>query len=95
LLWLEELQTSIDIRQYDTTCQVTKNDGPAYRHLYIIKVQSLAEKRPSVLVGDHIIATYESINNYNDEKKFIGYVWFVNLDHILVDFGRNFDISKT
>lgn len=57
MIWLEELQTVIDIRQYDTVCYIKKNNGEGiYRELYDIRLEKLAEKRPSVLVGDLIYA---------------------------------------
>jgi len=33
---------------------------------------SLAEKRPSVLVGDVLYARYENLENYDDQILFIG-----------------------
>lgn len=74
LLWLEELQTVIDIRQYDTVCQIKRNiSGEGiFKELYEITLAKLAEKRPSVLVGDIIYAYYDQVKHVNEDVLFIG-----------------------
>ncbi|KAF9228744.1 RNA helicase [Gyrodon lividus] len=51
LIWVEEFQSERDLERYDVT------DAKLTRHeqYYYLEVPGLAEKRPSVLVGDRIL----------------------------------------
>ena len=86
LLWTEEVQMKGDIRQYDLDNYVIRKDG---RRLHIIRVPGLAEKRPSVLRGDRIVAkpTDPSTKSRAIEE---GFCHFTNLEDIRVSFHPNF-----
>jgi helicase MOV-10 len=83
LLWLEELQMKIDIRQYDLTgTRFYHEERFGWTKIY---VPTLAEKRPSILRGDSIY-----VNATHDQGcVHHGYVHFVRLDHIIVSFAHN------
>ena len=50
LLWVEEIQMEVDIRQYDME-RVTMAPFKENKRLMLLEVPGLAEKRPSVLKG--------------------------------------------
>ncbi len=82
LLNADECQMVLDIRSYDLTDAKFIPDGKNPR-LHLLGVAGLAEKRPSVLRGDSIVATLEGtlIN---------GYVHFVNLSDLRVSLPTRF-----
>ena len=53
LLWVEELQMHVDIRAYNME-SVALSVGSSSRELLSLEVPGLAEKRPSILVGDSV-----------------------------------------
>eukprot|EP01062_Namystynia_karyoxenos_P074485 TRINITY_DN713_c0_g1_i3.p1 TRINITY_DN713_c0_g1~~TRINITY_DN713_c0_g1_i3.p1 ORF type:complete len:1403 (+),score=380.74 TRINITY_DN713_c0_g1_i3:95-4210(+) len=79
LLFLEELQMKKDIKTYDMEDVVMEahEDRP---DLLKIRVPGLAEKRPSVLRGDHIKIMTGAGTVHQ------GYVFFVDLDSVSVHF---------
>jgi hypothetical protein len=80
LLFLEEVQLLINIRQYDQENTRIKSD-PSNRYLHIVEAPGLAEKRPSVLRGDCIMLFHEKSN-----LEYKGYVYYVNLRDVRVSF---------
>ena len=54
LLWAEETQMHIDIRAFNME-NVALTVGTTSRELLALKVPGLAEKRPSILVGDSVM----------------------------------------
>lgn len=82
MLWLEEIQTKIDLRQYDIY-GIKLNQDPKVKNLVKIDVPGLTEKRPNVLRGDSIFATKsKKYNNFEIEYVNVGYVHFVNIGNI-------------
>eukprot|EP01062_Namystynia_karyoxenos_P074489 TRINITY_DN713_c0_g3_i1.p1 TRINITY_DN713_c0_g3~~TRINITY_DN713_c0_g3_i1.p1 ORF type:complete len:1121 (+),score=344.73 TRINITY_DN713_c0_g3_i1:472-3834(+) len=81
LLFLEELQMKRDIRSYDMN-DVVLETHKARPSLLNIQVPGLAEKRPSVLRGDHITVMTDAA----PDRVHQGYVHFVNLDSVSVHF---------
>ena len=57
-------------------------------NMYRIDVPGLAEKRPSVLRGDHVVVIMEGNNN---NRAFKGVTHFVNLDHLILSMHRDFN----
>ncbi|KAF8632178.1 hypothetical protein AX17_004918 [Amanita inopinata Kibby_2008] len=51
LLWIEEFRSERDLERYDITDATLSQ----YNHYYYLDVPGLAEKRPSVLIGDRIL----------------------------------------
>eukprot|EP00727_Mastigamoeba_balamuthi_P008236 m51a1_g4033 hypothetical protein (977) ;mRNA; r:655181-658282 len=88
LLWAEEVQMAIDIRQYDLDGVAVPMD---YKnpHLHVIRVAGLAEKRPSVLRGDAIYARTHGQTGPQHRVQH-GFVHYVNLEDIRVSFDRSF-----
>ena len=83
LLWIEEAQMSIDIRNYDM-----KNVGLERRgRFYSLLIPGLAESRPSVLRGDTI--TLRMSNQPN--KSFAGIVEMIECEKAILQFHRSFD----
>ncbi|KAF8804655.1 RNA helicase [Phlegmacium glaucopus] len=70
LLWIEEFKMEQDIERYDMTNATLSK----HNHLYYLSVPGLAEKRPSVLVGDCILV---------QEQGATGGRWFEGHVHVL------------
>eukprot|EP00727_Mastigamoeba_balamuthi_P014090 m51a1_g9303 hypothetical protein (663) ;mRNA; f:68025-73186 len=83
LLWAEETQMLLDIRQYDRK-KVAIEPDQRNPHLRIISVPGLAEKRPSVVRGDSVLA--RRVGATDRDWVYRGYVHFVNLEDIRVSF---------
>ena len=85
LLWTEEAQMEIDIKQYDMENKSMTKRGK-YWSLF---VPLLAESRPSVLRGDIIL-----IRLHGDKKEsFEGMVHKVELEHAIIEFPLKFSIN--
>ncbi|XP_062514380.1 putative helicase MOV-10 [Corticium candelabrum] len=81
LLHIEEKQMYRDIRRYDRKKELSQTPGG----YLTLKVEGLAENRPSLLKGDHILATCES---HHHEYK--GYVHRVEKEEVWLKFDRMF-----
>ena len=87
LLWIEEAEITNSMRRYDIEdAQFTKS---SLGH-YVIQVEGLAEKRPSVLRGDEIRA--EPIEE--DANIFVGYAHFVNFNNVHISFNEHISLHK-
>ncbi|RDX46171.1 P-loop containing nucleoside triphosphate hydrolase protein [Lentinus brumalis] len=85
LLWLEEHRLRKDLRMYDLAdVQLTKEGG-----LYTLQVPGLAEKRPSVVIGDTIHAQNTNGNGHTHK----GFVHDVRLQEIRVSFHSSFKVT--
>lgn len=83
LLWTEEFQMEIDIRQYDmSNVAITRQN----KH-FSLNVPGLAESRPSVLRGDLITIQINS----DKSKCFESYVDRVSLENAFLRFPRPFE----
>ncbi|KAI0371390.1 P-loop containing nucleoside triphosphate hydrolase protein [Pilatotrama ljubarskyi] len=82
LLWVEEQRLVEDLRMYDLADTSFTKEG----QLYILAVPGLAEKRPSVVIGDTILA--QSVSG--GSRTYVGYVHGVRLENIRVHFHYSF-----
>ncbi|KAF5831162.1 P-loop containing nucleoside triphosphate hydrolase protein [Dunaliella salina] len=82
LLWIEEMQHEVDIRQYDMTqAALTPRSGG----LVGLQVPGLAENRPSVMKGDALYVTPPG-----GGKEWQGYVHRVERDEVQLKFHPTF-----
>ncbi len=89
LLWIEEMQMRLDIREYDMKRVQIMQDTGYNSNLCIIEVPGLAEKRPSVMRGDAVFVAASHEANNTSKHIHSGYVYFVNLNDIRVSFHRS------
>ncbi|EMD34730.1 hypothetical protein CERSUDRAFT_158351 [Gelatoporia subvermispora B] len=83
LLWIEEFKADRDLRAYDMADVQFRKEG----YHYIMAVPGLAEKRPSVVVGDRIEA---QVANSSSGRCFEGFVHVVRLEDVCLRFGPSF-----
>ncbi|OSD02639.1 P-loop containing nucleoside triphosphate hydrolase protein [Trametes coccinea BRFM310] len=81
-LWVEEHRMAEDLRMYDIEGARFVQEG----RLWTLPVPGLAEKRPSVVPGDTILAQMGG----SDGRTNRGFVHFVNRDNIRVAFHSSF-----
>ncbi|KAI1789429.1 P-loop containing nucleoside triphosphate hydrolase protein [Ganoderma leucocontextum] len=93
LLWIEEDRMVEDLRRYDMAGVSFAKDG----RLYSLQVPGLAEKRPSVMIGDVIKV---QAADGADERTYEGFVHDVYMGTIRVSFhgsfkgdGRRYNVS--
>ncbi|XP_014205126.1 probable RNA helicase armi [Copidosoma floridanum] len=67
LLYLEEIADILNMQKYEMNCAVMKKNG----EFLTLTVPGLAEKRPSLIVGDRIVVTY---NWEKDAKNYESYI---------------------
>ncbi|KAL4247257.1 DNA2/NAM7 helicase family protein [Abortiporus biennis] len=87
LLWAEEYRSDQDMQVYDIDNTIFRKDGS----FYYLNVPGLAEKRPSVLVGDRIMVQYVGADN---GRWFEGRVHRVEQLSIALRFGGSFDGTR-
>jgi helicase MOV-10 len=87
LLHIEEQQMQLDIRRYDmeSVTMVKCKDDKA---LLELEVPGVAEKRPSVLVHDHLFACPLDMDGQRGNVEYKGYVHRVLNDKVALGFGR-------
>ncbi|XP_072305986.1 putative helicase mov-10-B.2 [Eucyclogobius newberryi] len=83
MIYLEELQMEVDIRRYN----IPNDDQPVAtmereKNLLVLKVQGVAENRPSVLRGDQLLVYPVT----ETKKKYRGYVHSVELNNVKLGF---------
>ncbi|TFY71299.1 hypothetical protein EVG20_g1692 [Dentipellis fragilis] len=83
LLWVEEHRMESDLETYDIPNATLRNHGP----YYYLAVPGLAEKRPSVLVGDRILVQRLGVDT---GKWFEGHVHFVRQMEVGLRFHGSF-----
>ncbi|XP_049807709.1 probable RNA helicase armi isoform X2 [Schistocerca nitens] len=88
LLHLEEISETIKMRQYDLTNVTFRITGPGAEFL-ALEVPGLAEKRPSLLVGDKAIAGLSS----NKGMEYEGFVHEVYQREVWLKFNKNFHLA--
>ncbi|PNH11314.1 putative helicase [Tetrabaena socialis] len=88
LLWLEELQHEIDIRQYDMPGQTMDSTKGGSSIRLWLQVPGLAENRPSVLKGDRLYVR-PSDGSYGS-REWEGIVHVVEREQVLLGFDRGF-----
>ncbi|KAM8795940.1 helicase MOV-10 [Eudromia elegans] len=82
LLHLEEIQMEVDIRRYDMQDVAMAQDG----QLLVLDVPGVAENRPSVLRGDHLLANVSSEREHSPLVLYKGYVHAVELERVKLGF---------
>jgi helicase MOV-10 len=87
LLYTEECQLEVDIRKYDMDATTLTPDKKT--QLYWLTVPGLAEKRPSLLLGDKIFVKFLD----NTREEFSGYVHAVQESRVGLKFAPKF-VSK-
>jgi len=85
LLFVEEIESMMELSLYDIESTHLSLD-PSNRHLHILKVRGLAERRPSVLRGDTVFLKQSSTGIL-----FQGYVYFVNMDDLRISLPKSFN----
>ncbi|KZT00673.1 P-loop containing nucleoside triphosphate hydrolase protein [Laetiporus sulphureus 93-53] len=83
LLWIEEYRMEQDMRSYDLADATFKKEG----RYHFLDVPGLAEKRPSVLIGDRIEV---QTSGATDDRCFEGWVHLVRRDDVGLDFHPSF-----
>ncbi|KXZ53358.1 hypothetical protein GPECTOR_7g1254 [Gonium pectorale] len=86
LLWLEELQHEVDVRQYDMSGVNLGAAGTGSR-LLVLQVPGLAENRPSVLKGDRL---YVRPAGAGSGREWEGVVHVVEREQVLLGFAKSF-----
>jgi len=83
LLWIEEAQMRIDIKNYDMERVTMERRG----RFYSLLIPGLAENRPSVLRGDTIKVSYDN----NQGKCFAGVVEMIECEKAIIQFPGSFN----
>ncbi|XP_063049770.1 putative helicase mov-10-B.1 [Engraulis encrasicolus] len=88
LIQLEETQMQVDIRAYDMEAAKMTKDATNKR-LLTLKVPGVAENRPSVLRGDHLLVSKSKEHHLGDAAtKYKGYVHRVECEQVKLGFGQ-------
>ncbi|QRW27114.1 helicase domain-containing protein [Rhizoctonia solani] len=86
LLYIEEHQAEIDLERYDQeNVELSRHNS-----YFFLKVPGLAEKRPSVLVGDSIKVRPHKPSEADNKTWYIGYVHIVRKDEVGLRFAHRF-----
>lgn len=91
LLYIEEHQSAIDLERYDQENVLLKPPGSKGGVLYSLEVPGLAEKRPSVILGDRILVKPHASTK---PKWWQGYVHRVGLTEVGLRFNKDFSAFK-
>ncbi|XP_055509037.1 LOW QUALITY PROTEIN: RNA helicase Mov10l1-like [Leucoraja erinacea] len=84
LLWLEEINAEMEIREFNMMAVVLKKFGD----FLTLEVPGLVEGRPSVVIGDRVIV--KSSYGMETEVQYFGYVIQVNDDELVLKFNSAF-----
>ncbi|XP_043284059.1 probable RNA helicase armi [Venturia canescens] len=85
LLYLEEISLTIDIQRYDIDSAVLRHHG----EYLSLTVPGLVEKRPSLIVGDRAIISF----NWDDSQgklKYEGFIHKIKSSEVLLKFNQRF-----
>lgn len=88
LLIMEEISLEEAMRAHDIMCATMRRRGS---QLLSLEVPGLAERRPSLVVGDYIFARLDGDNT--DKRAYQGYIHRVEADEILLKFDLTFHQS--
>ncbi|CAG0899619.1 unnamed protein product [Cyprideis torosa] len=98
LLWLEERQLELDVRNYEMHRQTLTRVHRGY-YLMCLHVPGLAENRPSVLPGDRIVVHPSSQQGPGSRFRpaYMGTIRFIRELNLELEFGPDFyhDQSQT
>ncbi|XP_041952750.1 putative helicase mov-10-B.1 isoform X2 [Alosa sapidissima] len=88
LLQLEETQMQVDIRTYDMQdAKMDRDPNNKNNKLLVLKVPGVAENRPSVLRGDHLLVIKSKERHLVPVTQHKGYVHRVEWDQVKLGFG--------
>ncbi|KAG2468529.1 SDE3 helicase, partial [Polypterus senegalus] len=87
LLHLEEIQMEVDIRKYDMRNAPMVRDRWK-KNLLVLNVPGVAEHRPSVLRGDHLLASLSEESKFEVLTQYKGYVHTVELEKVKLGFSQ-------
>ncbi|XP_014478416.1 PREDICTED: probable RNA helicase armi [Dinoponera quadriceps] len=85
LLYLEEIAQTLNIQQYDMKGATMRRCGD----YLVLEVPGLAEKRPSLLVGDRAVVSFEW-DTSQGKLKYEGYIHKVGSNEIFLKFNMQF-----
>ncbi|QRW00523.1 RNA helicase [Ceratobasidium sp. AG-Ba] len=86
LLHVEEYQAQVDLERYDQEDQALQR----FNSYFYLKVPGLAEKRPSVLVGDSIKVRPHNPSSSTNTTWYVGYVHVVRQEEVGLRFAHRF-----
>ncbi|KAJ9583516.1 hypothetical protein L9F63_022134 [Diploptera punctata] len=92
LLYLEEIQNAINMQNYDVKRACFRLAGPSGEFL-ALAIPGLAERRPSLLLGDKVIATNPFEEQDERRVEYEGFIHKVFSSEIWVKFNSNFHSS--
>ncbi|XP_022930285.1 probable RNA helicase SDE3 isoform X1 [Cucurbita moschata] len=92
LLNMEEIQLEEDMRAYDMERVTMKRKG---HHFLCLEVPGLAERRPSLVHGDFILAKMPSghANDTVNAYQVLGYIHHVEADEVYLKFAPEFHVN--
>ncbi|CAK9800689.1 RNA helicase Mov10l1 [Anthophora plagiata] len=86
LLYLEEIAQTINIQQYNIESTIMRRSG----EYLVMQVPGLAEKRPSLIIGDRVIVSFKWDSSQGKLKKYEGFIHKVTNLEIFLKFNRKF-----
>lgn len=86
LLHLEDLENAIAMRRYDRDCVSFIRNG----QFLMLEVENLFEQRPSVIVGDRVMASDPQNRHCQNSARVEAYVHKVSANHLYLKFGSQF-----
>ncbi|XP_031249415.1 probable RNA helicase SDE3 [Pistacia vera] len=89
LLIMEELRLEEDMRSYNLECVRMRRKGA---QSLALEVPGLAEKRPSLVHGDHVFVKL-SAGSSGDNNVYKGHIYHVEADEVLLNFAKEFHAS--
>ncbi|XP_066992645.2 probable RNA helicase armi [Anabrus simplex] len=92
LLYLEEINQNILMRHYDIERAKFSFAGESMEFL-ALEIPGLAEKRPSLIIGDKVIATPLDGDPNKPEVKYEGFIHKVRCSDVLLKFNATFHAS--
>ncbi|XP_058797629.1 probable RNA helicase armi isoform X2 [Phymastichus coffea] len=88
LLYLEEIAQILDMRRFDMATAVMHRSG----EFLVLNVPGLAEKRPSLIIGDRVIVSFKW-DETNGQKCYEGYIHKIKSSDVFLKFNQTFHES--
>lgn len=85
LIVMEEIHLEEEMRAHDMECVTMRWRG---NHFLSLEVPALAERRPSLVVGDYILAQLVASDHQNDNHAYQGYIHRIEADEIFLKFNK-------
>lgn len=83
LIVMEEIHLEEEMRAHDMECVTMRRRG---NHFLSLEVPALAERRPSLVVGDYILA--HLVTSQNGNQSYQGYIHRIEADEIFLKFDK-------